>query len=152
MMYNPATLGLMTPGKHLDLGLDVIVPDIKVRNTATGDTATSGNHGNNNGPYFAPELAFVYRRNNLELGVGAFAEGGLGTQFGSSSFFSRTTTNGVNTGFDQFSRLLVLRIPFALTYNVNDQFSVGASIDAVWTSLNPSHYTQLIAHEPLSRI
>jgi long-chain fatty acid transport protein len=136
MMYNPATLGQMTPGKHLDLGLGVIVPDIKVRNTATGDTATSGNHGNNNGPYFAPELAFVYRRNNLALGVGAFAQGGLGTQFGSSSFLSRTTTNGVNTGFDQFSRLLVLRIPFALAYNVSDQFSVGASIDAVWTSLN----------------
>lgn len=136
MMENPATLVLMAPGKHLDVGLDFIDPTIKARNTATGETATSGNHGNNNGPYYAPELGFVYRQDALALGVGAYAQGGLGTQFGSSSFLSRTATNGVNTGLDQFSRLLVLRIPFALAYKVNDQLSVGASVDAVWTSLN----------------
>lgn len=136
MMMNPATLGLMSQGRYLDLGLDVVTTDIKATNTATGETAASGNHGHNNGPYLAPEAAFVYRTGRYAFGVGAFAEGGLGTQFGASSFLSRTVTNGVDTGLDNFSRLLVLRIPFALAYNVTDKLTVGASVDAVWTSLN----------------
>lgn len=136
MMLNPATLGLMSDGRYVDLGLDIVTTDIKATNTATGETATSGNHGNNNGPYFAPETAFVYRHGRYAFGAGAFAEGGLGTQFGGSSFLSRTTTNGIDTGFDNFSRLLVLRIPFALSYDVTDKLTVGGSLDAVWTSLN----------------
>ena len=59
MMENPATLSLMGEGRHFSLGLDVVSTDIKATNTATGETASSGNHGNNNGPYFAPQTAFV---------------------------------------------------------------------------------------------
>lgn len=136
MMLNPATLGLMTEGRYVDLGLDVVTTDIHVKNAATGEVATSGNHGNNNGPYFAPQLSVVYRRANYAFGIGAFAEGGLGAQFGGSSFLSRTATNGVDTGLDQFSRLLVLRVPLSAAYNVTDRLTVGASLDVVWTSLN----------------
>lgn len=136
MMLNPATLGLMGEGRYVNLGVDIVTTDIRVTNTATGESVTSGNHGNNNGPYFAPEAAFVYRHGRYAFGVGAFAEGGLGTQYGGSSFLSRTTTNGVDTGLDNFSRLLVLRIPFAVAYNITDKLTVGGSIDAVWTSLN----------------
>ncbi|AEI82631.1 protein TbuX (plasmid) [Cupriavidus necator N-1] len=136
MMLNPATLGLMPEGKHISIGLDVVNTDIKVTNTATGESVHSGKHGSNNGPYFAPELAFVYRRNPYAFGVGVFAEGGVGTQYGSSSFLSRTTTNSVDTGLDNFSRLLVLRIPFSAAYNVTDKLTVGGSLDVVWTALN----------------
>lgn len=135
MMMNPATLGLMPDGKYLYLGIDMVSTNIKATNTATGETARSGNHGNNNGPYFAPEAAFVYRHGDYAFGTGVFAEGGLGTQYGSSSYLSRTS-NGIDTGLDQYSRLLVLRIPFALSYRVTDKLTVGASLDAVWTSLN----------------
>ncbi|HWV07082.1 outer membrane protein transport protein [Ralstonia sp. CHL-2022] len=135
MMENPATLSLMGEGRHFSLGLDVVSTDIKATNTATGETASSGNHGNNNGPYFAPQTAFVYRQGRYAFGAGIFAEGGLGTQYGGSSFLSRTS-NGVDTGLDQFSRLLVLRVPFSAAYQVTDKLTVGASLDAVWTSLN----------------
>lgn len=30
----------------------------------------------------------------------------------------------------------MLRIPFALSYDVTDKLTVGGSLDAVWTSLN----------------
>ncbi|AHB75338.2 aromatic hydrocarbon degradation protein [Pandoraea pnomenusa] len=136
MMENPATLGLMEQGTYLDFGLDVINTDINVRNAATGESVSSGNHGNNNGPYFAPQFAFVYRQRNYAIGLGAFAEGGLGTQYGGSSFLSHTSTNNLDTGLDNFSRLLVLRIPFAAAYKVTDRLTVGGSVDAVWTSLN----------------
>ncbi len=136
MMENPATLVLMAEGKYVGVGLDVVVPDIKVTNTATGESVSSFHRGRNNGPYFAPELDFVWRRDRYAFGIGAFAEGGLGTQYGRHHFVSQTATNDVDTGLDSFSRLLVLRVPFSLAWRATDALTVGASLDAVWTSLN----------------
>ncbi len=135
MMTNPATLSLMAPGSELHLGLDVVNTDISAKNQATGENASSDNHSNNRGPYFAPEAAFTWRQGALSLGVGAFAQAGLGTEYGKSSFLSRTTS-GASSGLENSSRLLVLNIPFAASYDVNDQLSVGASLDAMWVGLN----------------
>jgi len=136
MMYNPATLGLGGPGKELHFGLDFITTDIKVRNLTTGETASSGNRGNNRGPYYAPQVAFTWRSGSTAFAVGAFAEGGLGTEYGSTSFLSRTTTNGIDTGLDNSSRLLVLRIPVSAAWQAGERLTVGGSVDAVWTALN----------------
>jgi len=136
MMLNPATLTQMQEGTYLGVGMDIISADYEVKNTTTGETARSHSHGRNNGPYFAPELSFVWRGDQYALGVGAFASDGVGTQFGDSSFLSRTSTNNIDTGLDSYSRLIVLRIPFSAAYQVNEKLSVGASLDAVWTSVN----------------
>jgi long-chain fatty acid transport protein len=136
MMSNPATLTLMPDGMYFLLGADIITADLKATNTATGEVANSYDRGRNNGPYFGPEFAFVWRRDRLALGIGAYATDGVGTQFGTDSFLSRTTTNNVNTGLDVFSRLLVMDIPFSASYKVTDKLTVGGSVDAVWTSVN----------------
>lgn len=136
MMSNPATLGLMRDGTYVLLGADVVSADLKVTNEATGETADSHNRGRNNGPYFGPEFSLVWRKDRYAFGVGAFATDGVGTQYGTDSFLSRTTTNNVNTGLDVFSRLLVLDIPFSVAYKVTDKLTVGGSVDAVWTSVN----------------
>lgn len=136
MMLNPATLTQMQEGKHVVVGADLVSAGLEVKNTATGENARSHSRGRNNGPYIGPELAFLWRADKLALGVGAFASDGVGTQFGRSSFLSRTSTNSVDTGLDSYSRLLVLRIPASIAYQVNDRLSVGASLDAVWTSVN----------------
>jgi long-chain fatty acid transport protein len=136
MMYNPATLALMSKGTELHLGIDLITTNIDEKNTATGENASSGNHGNNRGPYFAPQLAYTQNDESLTFGVGVFAQGGLGTEYGSSSYLSQTSTNSVATGLDNSSRLLNLRIPFAAALKVNDQLTVGGSVDAVWTAMN----------------
>lgn len=135
MLANPATLSLMTPGSELHLGLDMITTDISARNRVTGENAASDNHSNNRGPYVAPEVAYTYHDGPLALGVGAFAQGGLGTEYGKNSFLSRAS-GGLNTGLENSSRLLVLDIPFAASYQVNDKLTVGASIDAIWQGLN----------------
>jgi len=136
MMMNPATLVLMQEGAHLGVGMDIITADLEIKNTETGETARSHSHGRNNGPYFGPELSFVWRDERYALGVGAFASDGVGTQFGDNSFLSRTSTNSIDTGLDSFSRLLVLRVPFSAAYQVSEKLSVGASLEAVWTSVN----------------
>jgi long-chain fatty acid transport protein len=135
MMANPATLSLMALGSEFYLGLDLISTDIKVTNQVTGESVSSNTHSSNRGPYLAPELAFTHRNGELTLGVGAFAQGGLGTEYGNSSFLSRAA-GGLNTGLENSSRLLVLNIPFVASYQVNDKLTVGGSIDAMWQGLN----------------
>ena len=135
MMTNPATLSLMSQGSELLLGVDMITTDIKITDQTTGQTASPSSQGNNRGPYLAPEIAFTQRSGKLSLGVGAFAQGGLGTEYGSSSFLSQTNS-GANSNLDNSSRLLVIDIPFAASYDVNEKLSVGGSVDVMWTGLN----------------
>ncbi|BAO43836.1 OmpP1/FadL family transporter [Thiolapillus brandeum] len=139
MMYNPATLGLMESESAVYVGLDLIGTDIDIKNTSTGANASSGKDSmsSNRGPvYYAPEAAYTTRMGDLVLGVGAFAQGGLGTEYGKNSFLSTTTVNNVETGLENSSRLLNLRIPFAASYKVNDRLQVGGSVDVIWTQLN----------------
>lgn len=135
MMTNPATLSLMPDGDQAMVGLDLVTTDINVTNKATGESVSSDTHSNNRGPYMAPEAAYTKRFGGWSFGVGAFAQGGLGTEYGRNSFLS-AGQNGVNTGFENSSRLLVLNIPFAASFQVTDKLTIGGSIDAMWQGLN----------------
>lgn len=135
MMTNPATLSLMRDGEQVLGGLDVVTTSIDVKNKATGESVSSSTHSQNRGPYVAPELAYTKRIGALTFGVGAFAQGGLGTEYGSSSFLSRDVA-GQPTGLANSSRLLVLNIPMALSYQVTEKLTVGGSLDAMWQGLN----------------
>lgn len=135
MLVNPATLSLSPNDRQLMVGFDLVTTDIEVKDKKTGESTSSNTHGKNRGPYLAPEIAYTQRLGNLVVGVGAFAQGGLGTEYGSSSFLSRST-GGTATGLENSSRLLVLDIPLAASWRVNDQLTVGGSIDAMWQGLN----------------
>ncbi|WP_338743905.1 outer membrane protein transport protein [Pseudomonas sp. KK18] len=135
MMSNPATLSLQSAGSHFSIGADVVTTDIKTRNQDTGETANSHDKSNNRGPYYAPELSYSYRADRWAVGIGAFAQGGLGTEYGKDSFLSNGVS-GAPTGLDNSSRLLVLNIPLAFSFDINDQLTVGASVDAMWMGMN----------------
>ncbi|AYQ44489.1 outer membrane protein transport protein [Burkholderia aenigmatica] len=136
MMVNPATLGLMSEGSYGELGAGVISANVKAKNEATGEIADSHTRGRNNGPYYAPELAYLWRYRRYALGIGVFASSGVGTEYGTGSFLSRTTTNGVDTGLDNFSRLMALKIPFSMAYQVTDKLTVGGAVEAVLIAAN----------------
>jgi long-chain fatty acid transport protein len=135
MMTNPATLSLMADGDQAMIGLDLVTTDITVKNKATGESVSSDTHSNNRGPYLAPEAAYTKRIGAMSFGVGAFAQGGLGTEYGSGSFLSRASGN-LATGLENSSRLLVLNIPFAASFQINDKLTIGGSLDAMWQGLN----------------
>lgn len=135
MLTNPATLSLGQGDSQAMIGLDLVTTDIKVRDQRTGETASSASHSNNRGPYVAPELALTRRFGDLAVGLGAFARGGLGTEYGRNSFLSRSTGGG-DTGLENSSRLLVLDIPLAASYRLTEALTVGASLDAMWQGLN----------------
>ena len=136
MMYNPATLALQEDGNEVLVGVDFIHTNIDAFNTATGEHATSRQRNQNRGTYFAPQAAFTHKSGRLTLGAGAFAQGGLGTEYGTKSFLSRTSVNSVDTGLENDTRLLNLRIVGAAAYQVTDKLTIGGSLDAVWSSLN----------------
>lgn len=135
MMTNPATLSLMQEDDQIMVGLDLVTTDIEVKNKNTGERVSSSDHGSNRGPYAAPELAYTKRFGDWALGIGAFAQGGLGTEYGTGSFLSRAT-GGLNTGLDNSSRLLVLNIPIAASFKVSEKLAIGGSLDAMWQGLN----------------
>jgi long-chain fatty acid transport protein len=135
VVVNPATLALLPEGNRFEAGFDIVTADLKITNTATGEVARSHSRGKNNGPFYAPEFAILWRRDRWALGIGAYAADGVGTQYDADSFLSRTS-NGLETGLRSYSRLLVMRVPFSAAYQVTDKLSIGASVDAVWTGVN----------------
>lgn len=135
MMNNPATLALSEQGSRLSLGVDLIQPDISNKRLSDGDVSKSQDTSNNRGPYYAPQVAYTYRDARWALGVGAFAQGGLGTEYGRDSFLS-AGASGQPTNLDSSSRLIVLNIPFAVSYALNDSLVLGASLDAMWMGMN----------------
>ncbi|WP_217998695.1 OmpP1/FadL family transporter [Novosphingobium naphthalenivorans] len=135
ILVNPATLSLGDEGSQVMVGLDLITTNITATDMATGETAVSRSHGANRGPYYAPEIAFSLRKGRLAFGVGAFAQGGLGTEYGKNSFLSRATGN-LATGLPNSSRLLELAVPVAISYDITDKLSIGASIEGRWQALN----------------
>lgn len=135
MMSNPASLSLMKPGNQLGIGLDIVTTDIVTENLRTGETAESQDEAKNRGPYYAPQISYSHRSGRWAVGMGAFAQGGLGTEYGDSSFLSEGVS-GVPTGLEVNSRLLVLNIPFAVSFDVNDKLAIGGSLDAMWVGMN----------------
>jgi long-chain fatty acid transport protein len=135
MMVNPATLSMANSGYTLSAGLDIITADITNESKEDGRKAITVDHSQNRGPYFAPEFGFIHQKDKLTLGTGVYALGGLGTEYGTDSFLS-DDVNGNPTGLDNSSRLLIINIPFAASYEITDTFSVGGSIDAIWAGIN----------------
>lgn len=135
MLTNPANLSFGANDREVMFGLDLVATDITVRNKANGESVDSDTHSKNRGPYLAPQLAYTQRLGNLTIGIGAFAQGGLGTEYGRSSFLSRAT-GGADTGLENSSRLLVLDIPLAASYKVSEALIIGGSVDALWQGLN----------------
>ncbi|UFH29329.1 outer membrane protein transport protein [Pseudomonas asiatica] len=134
LISNPATLSFAPDGNQFELGLDVVTTDIKVHDSH-GAEAKSSTRSNNRGPYVGPQLSYVAQLDDWRFGAGLFVSSGLGTEYGSKSFLSQTE-NGIQTSFDNSSRLIVLRAPIGFSYQATSKLTFGASVDLVWTSLN----------------
>jgi long-chain fatty acid transport protein len=155
MMNNPATLALIEANTELTAGFNILFPDVEIENLQTGEIASSGNGSNNRGPYFIPEIAIVHRINAFTFGVGIFAQGGAGVEYGNDSFLSWTTTNDIDTGLEISSRVFNVEIPFSIAYQVNEKLTLGMSYDVIWTAANANFLldaTQIDAYRSDGRV
>ncbi len=120
MMNNPATLALTSQGTQMALALHHLGPDVSVQGVAD----SGGNS------YFMPALGWGRKDGALSYGVGMFAQGGMGTEYGTASPFS------MGTGQEVRSELGVGRLIFPLAFEVTPDLAVGASLDYVWAMLD----------------
>ena len=128
LMNNPATLGLRGEGNSLGLGLTVLLP--KVRTSMDHPLAGPMSANSAGDAYYMPSVSLIRKTGKLTYGVGVLAQGGMGTEYGSSSFLS----NG--TGLPMRSEVGFGRLMMPLAYNVNDELTVAGQLDFVWASMD----------------
>jgi len=125
MMNNPATLGLMGQGSAIGVALGFLGPDVKASVPAFGLNAESGGDA-----YYMPAIGYLMKTGNFTFGAGIYSQGGMGTEYGASSFLARGTGDKVR------SEVGVGRVIVPLAYNVNDSLTIGGSIDWVWATMD----------------
>lgn len=124
MMNNPATLSLMESKARLDLAIGFLGPNITSSAPGAPDAKSSADL------FMMPAFGYARKSGELTYGAGVFAQGGMGTEYASDSFLAMGSGDKVR------SELGVGRLIIPVTYNVNKDFAVGASIDYVWAALD----------------
>jgi len=136
VMNNPATLGLMTNGMHLDLALGNLGPDVKaIVSTPSGSmSATSSSSA-----FYMPAIGFLMKRSAYAYGLGVFSQGGMGTEYGSDSWMADPSM-GANTalakGLVNRSEVGVGRVIVPVAYDVSDRLTIGLTGDFVWAGMD----------------
>ncbi len=124
MAQNPATLALMAPGARFDAALGLLGP--KVSSTMPGmPTADSGGTS-----YIMPAVGYARRSGALTYGIGLFAQGGMGTEYGGDSFLAAGSGQPVR------SELGVGRVLLPLAWQVTPELAIGATLDFMWAGLD----------------
>lgn len=144
MMNNPATLALMSEGHRLDVAYGYLGPDVKSQGVASEANSFS-----------MPAFGWVVKRGNWVGGVGIYGQGGMGTDYPSSSQFGSLATfgsaSGVGADRQNRSEVAVGRVIFPLAVEVNDKLTVGGSVDYVWAGMDikwlvdGAHFADLMA-------
>jgi long-chain fatty acid transport protein len=124
MAQNPATLALMGAGARLDLALGLLGP--KVASSMAGmPTAESGGTS-----YVMPALGYARRSGALTYGLGVFAQGGMGTEYGANTFLAAGSGQSVR------SELGVGRVLLPVAYQITPSLAVGGTLDFMWAGLD----------------
>ncbi|MFH2134419.1 MAG: outer membrane protein transport protein [Pseudomonadota bacterium] len=123
LMNNPATLGLMEEGHRFDAAIGGLFPAITAKNTTYGNTDSSAT------AFYMPAVGWANKSGQITYGVGMFSQGGMGTEYGATSFMAAGSNKPVR------SEVGVGRIIVPLAYQA-DKFTVGGSIDYVWAGMD----------------
>ncbi len=134
MMNNPATLSLMPSGIMLDLAIGSLGP-----NVTAALAAMSLSEDSEATAFYMPAFGLFMKRESIGFGIGVFSQGGMGTEYSATSWLSDPSM-GANTalgaGLVNRSEVGVGRVIAPVTYQVNEQLSIGASIDFVWAGMD----------------
>ena len=124
MAQNPATLALGSAQPRLDLAVGFLGPKVTSSMPGMPEAASGGTS------YMMPALGYVTRSGALTYGVGMFAQGGMGTEYGSDSFLAMGSRDAAR------SELSVGNFILPIAYQVNPDVTVGATIDYMWSGLD----------------
>ena len=129
VMNNPATLSLMPDRKRLDVALGKLGPDVGA--SAGGVTASSDGDA-----YYMPAIGWAKHYGEWTVGMGMFAQGGMGTDFSGNSFMGNPAQAAISPALENRSELSVGRIVLPLAYDAGNNWHFGATVDFVWAGLD----------------
>ncbi|MCK4537172.1 MAG: outer membrane protein transport protein [Candidatus Krumholzibacteria bacterium] len=136
MMGNPATLSFLKDDYWVDLALGFLGPDVDATVTTPMGAMEAESLSD---AFYMPALGFLMRRGEMTFGLGVFSQGGMGTEFGNDSWMadpSMGQNSALESGLVNRSEVGVGRVIVPFTYDVNEKFSIGASIDFVWAGMD----------------
>nr|WP_242470920.1 outer membrane protein transport protein [Thiocystis violacea] len=123
---NVATLALMPEGGRLDVGAALM--------HISAETWTNGvSRVESDADWFLmPNMSYMIKRDRFSYGVGVFSQGGMGADYGKTSFLSVDPNSGMLTGLRDESQVMIGRLILPLAFQATDQLSIGASVDLVY--------------------
>lgn len=124
MIQNPATLSLMADGSRFDLAVGILGPKVS-SSMASMPTADSGGTS-----YVMPAVGYTRRSGAMTFGFGVMAQGGMGTEYEANSFMAGGSGSPVRSEYG------VGRVIFPLSYQVNPNLAMGATLDFMWASMD----------------
>lgn len=139
MINNPATLGLMKSGTaRFDIAIGGLHPNVNSSMSTPMGTFKAGSDGD---AYYMPAAGYIRKTEKFTYGIGMMAQGGMGTEYGKSSFLSgsqsmMTGAMGPSSGQENRSELGIGRLMFPLAFDVTDTFKIGGTIDYLWGGLD----------------
>ncbi len=133
IMNNPATLGLAPQGTRLDVALGILGPSIEASIPGAPPAKSSAN------AFFMPAVGLIRKSGQLAYGFGVFAQGGMGTEYGKSSWLA-DPSQGANTALTQGlinrSEVSVGRFILPLAMDLSPRLKIATSLDFVWASMD----------------
>lgn len=140
MMNNPATMGMgRVKGNRFQIGVGELGPDVSVKHSQFGiDQDSDGSS------YYMPGFGYATKSDGFTWGVGILGQGGMGTEYGSATAQTDLFAGGLSmmgsptalSGRENRSELSVGRILLPMNMEINDQLTIGGSIDYVWAGLD----------------
>lgn len=130
VMNNPATLGLMDDGQNrIDGALGFLGPDVATT-VPTGSGGSGNAAASSADAFYMPALGWAKRSGKTTYGLGMFAQGGMGTEYAANSDLA------LGSGDKVMSQVGVMRIIAPLTYNVDNKWTIGGSLDFVRANMD----------------
>ena len=124
VMNNPATLSLMKSKARLDLAVGYLGPDVKSSMSGMPDAKSSAD------AFYMPAFGYVRKGGQITYGLGVFAQGGMGTEYAADSFLA------AGSGEKVMSQVAMGRAVIPISFEVNKDLAVAATLDFVWASMD----------------
>lgn len=131
VINNPATLGLMAARQRLDLAAGFLGPNVRATHDASGMSADSSADA-----FYMPAVGWAARAGHWSYGFGLFGQGGMGTEYSSTSFMSNPGQMASSPNLVNRSEVSVGRAMVPLVYAVNSRLQIGGTLDFVWAGMD----------------
>ncbi len=138
MVGNPATLSMLKDGaSRVDVSMGFLQPDVSATVPTPGGNVSADSSGD---LYLMPAAGWVTRRGQVSYGVGVFSQGGMGTEYAKDSTVLPGARSEVGVG--------AFLVP--ASFEVNNQLSIGGTLQYVWGGMDLIMGMPLLAGNPPS--